>query len=346
MHLIETIAHLFHPRRSNNHRARLLHPENLFSIFLIIFGFGLAINNLNLISPDLGSILGYASDISIDQVVSSTNAERVNNGLGSVTLNDKLSSAARAKAADMFAQQYWAHVSPTGRQPWDFIKEAGYSFGAAGENLARDFSTTPDMMAAWMGSSSHRANIMNGQYTEMGVAVVNGNLEGVDTTLVVQMFGRPAGTRTPAVTTEASQKVIEQAASETSTSKVVPQVVNPNTNPFASTTPTPQPTPTPIIFGETQVQPATIPLPTTSSDVLADIAVPVGTLSPDKISPLEIMKPVFLSILVLIILTLAYDAHMFEGRNTFRVVGKNLAHILYLAVITAIVVIFKAGVIK
>lgn len=343
MQLIETIAHLFHPRRSNNHRARLLHPENIFSVVLIVVGFGLAINNLSLVSRDLGAILGYASDISVGQVVEQTNSLRLQNGLGVVTLNDTLSSAARAKAADMYEKQYWAHVSPTGQQPWDFMRSAGYSFSAAGENLARDFSTTPEMMSAWMGSPTHRANIVNPNYTEIGVAVVNGNLEGVDTTLVVQMFGRPPGVK-PAVTAEASQTVVAQAAQvrKTETATVVPaaEIIKPTATP----SPTPTPTPEVVIFGETKVllQATTTP----ESNVLADIVVPVGSLRPEQISPLEIMKPVFLSILILIILTLAYDAHMFEKKNTFRVVGKNVAHILYLATIAAIVIIFKSGVIK
>ncbi len=341
MHLIETIAHLFHPRRSNNHRARLLHPESIFSLVLIMVGFGLAINNLSLVSKDLGAILGYASDITISQVIAQTNAERSRGGLGSVTLNETLSSAARAKAADMFEKQYWAHVSTTGKQPWDFMRDAGYNFGAAGENLARDFSTTPEMISAWMGSPSHRANIMNGNYTEIGVAVVNGNLQGIDTTLVVQMFGRPSGT-TAAVTTEASQVVVNKAA-QTTNRKSETATIQPGTpppSPILNPTLTLEPTPTPIVFGETPV------VPQETQNVLADISVPIGTVRPEQISPLDIMKPVFLSIVLLIIFTLAYDAHMFERKNTFRVVGKNVAHILYLAAIATIIVIFKSGVIQ
>ena len=91
----------------------------------------------------------------------------------------------------MFNKQYWAHTAPDGKEPWDFMSEAGYSYQVAGENLARDFSTTSAMVAAWMASPTHRANIMNGRYTEIGIAVINGTLEGVETTLVVQMFGTP-----------------------------------------------------------------------------------------------------------------------------------------------------------
>ena len=337
MQIFETLAHLFQPRRSNNHRARLLHPENIFSIVLILIGFGLALQNIKFFSKDLGSILGYASDITVSQVVTLTNAERAQGGLGTVTLNESLSSAARAKAADMFANQYWAHVSPSGRQPWDFIKESSYSFSAAGENLARDFSTTPEMVDAWMGSPSHKANIMNPNYTEIGIAVVNGNLQGIDTTLVVQMFGRPASAQSASITQEASNTVVKE---------ILGQAIKANPN-LATTNP--NATPIPSISPQEEMKlyvkdPLHTPLPT--SDVLADMSLPVGALQQGRISPLDVMKPVFIGILLLIILTLAYDAHMFERKNTFRVVGKNLAHILFLATVASIIIIFKAGVIK
>lgn len=340
MQLVETIAHLFHPRRSNNHRARLLHPESIFSIAFIVMGFALALHNLGLFSKELGDILGYASDISVAQVVELTNTERSKSGLGQVQLNDTLSSAARAKAADMFAQQYWAHVSPTGKQPWDFMKEASYSFSAAGENLARDFGTTPEMVAAWMGSPSHRANIMNGTYTEIGVAVVNGNLQGIDTTLVVQMFGRPPSSAA-AVTTEASQTVLEQTATRTRQAGTQIATEVPEATPAPTATPLAD---EPVTMNATIDKPAETPLP--ESEVLAQAVLPAGEVMTGKIAPQEIIKPVFLSILVLIIVTLAYDVHMFERKNTVRVAGKNIAHILFLATIAALVVIFKAGVIK
>jgi hypothetical protein len=92
----------------------------------------------------------------------------------------------------MFQGQYWSHTAPDGEEPWDFIHEAGYSYKTAGENLARDFSSTGEMFDAWMASPTHRENILNGQFQEIGIAVVSGTLSGFQTTLVVQMFGTPA----------------------------------------------------------------------------------------------------------------------------------------------------------
>lgn len=328
MQLFQTIQHLFHPRRSNNHRARILHPDSILSLALVVLGFAAFVLNVHYVSPDIGGVLGYASDISVDQVVSYTNAERAKSGLGAVTLNGSLNNAARLKADDMFANQYWSHVSPAGKQPWDFMKQAGYSFSAAGENLARDFSTTPEMIAAWMGSPSHKANIMNAKYQEMGVAVVNGTLQGVETTLVVQMFGRsPKAAAAAQIPQQAVQqtKVVDVAENSELATTVEPAVV-------------PEATPE-VVSVITQAEPESV--------VLADTVTTPGTIRPaSPFSPLDVMKAVFLSVLVILMAALAYDAYVFEQRNTVRVVGKNFAHLLFFATIATVVVFFKAGVIK
>jgi hypothetical protein len=107
-------------------------------------------------------------------------------------LNERLSEGAQLKAGDMFAFDYWAHKSPSGRQPWEFFREAGYEYRVAGENLARDFMKSEDVVRAWMESPTHKENIVNPKYQEIGVAVVDGTLGGIKTTLVVQFFGTPS----------------------------------------------------------------------------------------------------------------------------------------------------------
>src|SRR3989338_7182361 len=104
-------------------------------------------------------------------------------------LNPELSLAAEKKAEDMFARNYWAHNGPNGSTPWDFIKGAGYTYIYAGENLAKDFQNSNDVVQAWMKSPSHRENILRKEYQDIGFAVVNGVLNGEETTLVIQMFG-------------------------------------------------------------------------------------------------------------------------------------------------------------
>lgn len=161
-------------------------------------------------------VLGYASDINTTDLLNETNKMRNEHGLTSLTINESLSQAAHSKAEHMFANDYWAHIAPDGTTPWDFILGVNYDYSYAGENLAKNFSHSDDVVDAWFNSPSHRENLLSPNYDEIGFAVVNGVLEGYETTLVVQMFGRPrSATRVAAIydegTLEANQEVTDQA---------------------------------------------------------------------------------------------------------------------------------------
>src|SRR5260221_130910 len=112
MSLHKLLKHLFHPQRSNNHRPRILHPEALISFAVIAAGFWLALNPVKYIADQTGNVLGYASNITASQVVAKTNEQRASQGLGALTANGQLNSAAMAKAQYMFAHQFWAHFAP------------------------------------------------------------------------------------------------------------------------------------------------------------------------------------------------------------------------------------------
>ena len=135
-----------------------------------------------------------------------------------LALDQRLSEAAQKKAEDMFAKNYWAHYSPEGRKPWDFITESGYTYTVAGENLAKNFSDSKQVVDAWMASSSHRDNLLKASYRDIGFAIVNGVLNGEETTLVVQMFGntgspvamvQPQGTKKSGLVTQPAAKQVE-----------------------------------------------------------------------------------------------------------------------------------------
>ena len=179
---------LFFPHPHNNHKAKVLWPR---SIVVLI---GLFIMGRSIVDITIGllpGVLGYASQIDPSRVIELTNNERLNAGLTIVKQNQELSQAAQAKAADMFAHNYWAHVSPTGTEPWSFITSSGYKYQHAGENLARDFGNPSDIVKAWMASPTHRQNLLDSRYKDIGIAVMDGYLNGVETTLVVQIFGTP-----------------------------------------------------------------------------------------------------------------------------------------------------------
>jgi len=183
---MEKLIHFLIPRESNNHKAKILHSSSLIAISFIFILFQLVINNISKIKPD---ILGYSANISQSEVIRLTNQKRAEAGLGALTLNSNLSGAAYTKGLDMINKDYWAHVAPDGTQPWKFFNDFGYKYKYAGENLARDFTNPNSAVDAWMNSPTHRENILNPKYKEIGIGVVEGDLSGSDTTIIVQFFG-------------------------------------------------------------------------------------------------------------------------------------------------------------
>lgn len=192
MKLGRLFRHIYTPHKSNNHRARALHPS---SILLYILLFVFVQTSTQVLSKYTPNILGYATDVNIEDLVKFTNQKRQENGLAPLTLNEELSRAAYAKALNMFNKDYWAHTGPDGTTPWKYILDEGYAYSIAGENLAKNFDNSKNVVEAWMNSPSHKDNIVKADYQDIGFAMVDGKLQGEETTLVVQMFGaRKEGT--------------------------------------------------------------------------------------------------------------------------------------------------------
>lgn len=139
-----------------------------------------------------------ASAMSTGAIISLTNQKRAENGLPPLNTNWALMSSASAKANDMFANNYWAHVSPSGLTPWYFMGISGYNYVTAGENLAKDFQTEAAVVDGWMNSAGHRQNILNPSFRDIGVAAQAGTLLGSPTTLVVAHYGATATYSEPA----------------------------------------------------------------------------------------------------------------------------------------------------
>jgi len=263
----DIIGHIFRPRRSNNHRPQLLHPEAMFFLVLISSGFIALLHLFSGLASSNNSILGYASTITPRQVIELTNEKRAGLGLDPLLLNQNLSEAALAKGQDMFTDQYWSHTAPDGTEPWNFIRQAGYKYQVAGENLARDFANTESMMAAWLASPTHRANIVNSKYEEIGIAVIDGSLDGYETTLVVQMFGSQPGQGVKPDLADAEENfTVQESGGEAvkrSQADVLASVLVPG--------------------GEIESPPLFTPLQLTKAFFLAVIMLIVGTLSYDTL---------------------------------------------------------------
>ena len=136
-------------------------------------------------SPYIAAVI---SAVLVDLANSDRGAEALNN----LRINPKLVVAAQAKANDMAEKGYFAHQTPDGYDSWHWFELVGYDYAYAGENLAVDFSESNDVETAWMNSPTHRRNIMNENYTEIGIATAKGMYKGRETVFAVQMFGHPS----------------------------------------------------------------------------------------------------------------------------------------------------------
>lgn len=236
-----------HKRRHGQHHKRSSDYSKPYWPYLplgIIVGLGLLANMFW--GTVQQAVLGYATNTSISGLVEETNGERSAGGLGALAINSKLNQAAQAKANDMAARNYWSHNTPEGNPPWVFFANAGYDYTAAGENLAYGFDNSDATVVAWMNSPGHRANIMNGEFSEVGFGIANvANYQDTgEQTIVVAMYGAP------------------KVASASSPAPVVP----------AKTQPTPKPAPTPA--------PAETPTPTPSPDIVIASETPLQEVAP------------------------------------------------------------------
>ncbi|MBI2596832.1 hypothetical protein HYW41_01635 [Candidatus Daviesbacteria bacterium] len=176
----------FLPHKETHKKARLISWEALLVYVLL---FILLQVGFSIISYSKPGVLGITANIDQKKLIELTNIERQKKGLSPVSENEALDKAAKLKAENMFAENYWAHFSPSGKTPWDFILGTGYHFTFAGENLAKNFYSSDEIVTAWMNSPTHRDNLLNSNYKDIGIAVIEGNLNGQKTTLIVQEFG-------------------------------------------------------------------------------------------------------------------------------------------------------------
>jgi hypothetical protein len=179
----------FVPCHTTRKRATFL-KHNFFIIYALFF---LILQfSINLSQKLIPGVLGYSSEIKINELYEKTNEYRKRNNLPPLILNEKLSKAATEKGKYMFEKNFWAHTAPDGTEPWVFVLNQGYDYSFAGENLARNYYNAGDVVNAWIASPTHRENLISKNYDEVGYAVVNGILDGKETSIVVQFFGRPA----------------------------------------------------------------------------------------------------------------------------------------------------------
>lgn len=271
-------------------------------------------------TPRVKSVLGIAIDITVDQLCSLTNAQRSAHGVSPLSCSGLLGAAASLKAQDMFSKNYWAHFAPDGTSPWDFFKRVGYSYEIAGENLAKDFPNSQTAVDGWMASPTHKLNILRPDYTEVGFAVANGSLQGSDTTLVVQFFGKPSGGTARA-----------NSGGSLGNRAVAAERPRPSPMPTFTITPTP-----PVLIGSVTDKSQMITLgdsstTTNSNTWLADLGSYFSSPS------MNFMIVLFLG------LTLIIDMYVAYRNDLLRLTGKNMAHLMVLAVAVVSYWLFASG---
>jgi uncharacterized protein YkwD len=317
------LANFLIPHRGNGYYPHSIRPYFL-SIYLVAI---LAIQlTYNLSQTGEAKVLSFATNIQQTQIISLTNQQRQQNGQGVLKESSLLDQVAAKKAADMFAGDYWAHVSPTGVTPWHWFDVVGYHYIYAGENLARDFDTTSGVIDGWMNSPGHRENLLSGNYSEIGVAVVNGTLLNHETTLVVQEFGKPQSSTLAAV--------------------------SPPPTPTSVPTPAPQPVAQGSGVSQSLQPPAPKPVlnqPVTANPYIASPQAEVDTTVSPAVLSLEKLnggQRLMLALLIPIIAFFIFDAVVVWRRRHTIIRGHSLAHASALGLVVLLTVTSSFGVLR
>jgi uncharacterized protein YkwD len=129
--------------------------------------------------------------ITPESVLAEMNAYRAQFHLAPLQFDSRLAAAADDRMRDMEELAYWSHESPDGRSPFMWLRMRNYPYQNAGENLAAGFETCEVLVDAWMESKGHRDNILSENYTECGIAVIDGSTtrRAVGKSIVV-LFGK------------------------------------------------------------------------------------------------------------------------------------------------------------
>lgn len=178
----------FIPHEGNDHRPHILRTEGAqVMLFLLLASQAFFLIYSFIILPTSKQVAA----VLVPVLITETNEERTHANLSVLQKNELLMRSAQLKANDMAAKGYFAHDSPDGRDPWFWFKQVGYDYRFAGENLAVNFVESRDITDAWMHSPTHRDNLLNGKYSEVGIATALGKYKGKDAIFVVQHFGTP-----------------------------------------------------------------------------------------------------------------------------------------------------------
>ena len=183
----DLLLHFFIPTAKNNYHAHAVRHKTLAFIGILTIALKISLTaSLFFIYPSVAEF----SQITSESMLNLTNQARTENNLGELTPSQELSMAARMHAQDMIIHDYFEHTSPDGQEFTNWINQVNYQYQVVGENLAIDFHNAESIHQALMDSSAHQENILNQEFDEIGLAVVEGEIDNKKTTVLVQMFGK------------------------------------------------------------------------------------------------------------------------------------------------------------
>ena len=182
----------FIPNEDNEHKPKILRTKSLAIIVVALIMIKMSVAGyLFFIYPNQARM----SELITKQIMELINIDRKSQGIDELANNFALNESALSKAQDMVGKGYFAHESPDGRMPWNFINRSEYPYLFAGENLAMNFTSAKAAHSALMLSETHKKNILNQKYTDVGLAVLSGEIEGQKTNVLVQIFGSTSSTK-------------------------------------------------------------------------------------------------------------------------------------------------------
>lgn len=196
---------LFIPHEGNGFKPLALHPGRILFyagsalvVKMLLIGIIVAMPIEAWLAPEI--LAGQQQ-----KIIALTNNVRLQNNIKPLKESSLLNRAAESKVADMIAANYFAHVSSAGKGLSDWLKHAGYNYAVAGENLAMGFASAEEVISAWQASPTHNSNLLDKDYSQIGVAMTNGKLEGDETTVTAQYFAVPQETTKPVTPTVLGQ---------------------------------------------------------------------------------------------------------------------------------------------
>jgi len=170
-------------------QKNLRHYDSFRKFFLLVIAGSILLFNFTF-KKNIQAV-GEESAITTTNLLNKHNEKRLEANLPMLTINDKLSASAQMKAEEMLKADCWSHYCPEGKSPWEFFNSAGYNYIYAGENLAEGFYSIDVLMNAWMNSQSHKDNILNPNFAEIGFGLAYGNYQGNENNaIVVVHFGK------------------------------------------------------------------------------------------------------------------------------------------------------------